>query len=432
MKALILDGALTLRDLADAVGSAMKAELVARDYVVARRDLTALAIPECKGDFGCWTVTPGACVQPGPHREVAAEIIRSDLVVLITDVTFGGYSSALKRQLDHCIPLISPWMTTLDGETHHVPRYARFPDFLVLGLMEGPDAKVARVFERLAQRNALNMHAPRSLSPVLTRAELPQLAGWIKRTLDDLAASGPPMVAAAPVSFVADSNLAIPAAARRALLLVGSPRGGQSVSAAIVAYFNELLTSRGLMVGVEWIGVRPSEQSVRALEAKIAEAEVVGLATPLYVDSLPAPVTETLEMLARVRAKASSRPRLLAIVNCGFPEAVHTDTALAICQLFGRQAHFDWIGGLGVGGGGMLEGKPLAEQGGRARAITRALALTAEAIAQGKIVPEEAQHLVRRLPIPAWLYRLLADRAFRKEAKKHRALDRVSSQPYLE
>jgi len=80
----------------------------------------------------------------------------------------------------------------------------------------------------------------------------------------------------------------------------------------------------------------------------------------------------------------------------------------------------------------MLEGKPLAEQGGRARAITRALALTAEAIAQGKIVPEEAQHLVRRLPIPAWLYRLLADRAFRKEAKKHRALDRVSSQPYLE
>jgi len=292
MKALILDGALTLRDLADAVGSAMKAELVARDYVVARRDLTALAIPECKGDFGCWTVTPGACVQPGPHREVAAEIIRSDLVVLITDVTFGGYSSALKRQLDHCIPLISPWMTTLDGETHHVPRYARFPDFLVLGLMEGPDAKVARVFERLAQRNALNMHAPRSLSPVLTRAELPQLAGWIKRTLDDLAASGPPMVAAAPVSFVADSNLAIPAAARRALLLVGSPRGGQSVSAAIVAYFNELLTSRGLMVGVEWIGVRPSEQSVRALEAKIAEAEVVGLATPLYVDSLPAPVTE--------------------------------------------------------------------------------------------------------------------------------------------
>jgi hypothetical protein len=80
----------------------------------------------------------------------------------------------------------------------------------------------------------------------------------------------------------------------------------------------------------------------------------------------------------------------------------------------------------------MLEGKPLAEQGGRAHAITRALALTADAVAQGKIVPEEAQHLVRRLPIPAWLYRLLADRAFRKEAKKHRALDRVDSQPYLE
>jgi hypothetical protein len=118
------------------------------------------------------------------------------------------------------------------------------------------------------------------------------------------------------------------------------------------------------------------------------------------------------------------------LVNCGFPEAVHADTALAICRLFGEQANLDWIGGLAIGGGGMLAGKPLAELGGRARAVTRALALTADAIAQGRVVPDEAQRLVRRLAIPAWLYRFFADWGFRQDAKRHKTGARLRERPY--
>ena len=55
----------------------------------------------------------------------------------------------------------------------------------------------------------------------------------------------------------------------------------------------------------------------------------------------------------------------------------------------------------------MLAGRPIAEQGGRARAVMRALALTANAIAQGRTVPEEAHRLVRTLPIPASLDRVV-------------------------
>ena len=78
----------------------------------------------------------------------------------------------------------------------------------------------------------------------------------------------------------------------------------------------------------------------------------------------------------------------------------------------------------------MLAGKPLAEQGGRARAVTRALALSANAIARGAIVPEEALRLARTLTIPAWLYRFFGDWGFRQEAKKHGTRARLGDRPY--
>jgi multimeric flavodoxin WrbA len=432
VKALILDGAEALRDMGDSVLAALAPQLEARGYSVTRRDLSRLEIPDCRGDFGCWTVTPGVCVQRGPHQDLARELIQSDLVVWLTPVTFGGYSSALKRLLDHCIPLISPLMTTVDGETHHVPRYQHFPSVLAVGLLETLEPGLARVFERVVRRNVLNMHAQRWASPVLARGELPQVAPLASRWLEDLAASRAPRAAAEPLEVGAARDLP-ESAPRRALLLVGSPRGRASVSAAIATHLQALLCERGLSVATELLhDWRRKDPTLRGLATRLDEADLVALATPLYVDALPAPLTEALELLARGRERASRRARFLAIVNCGFPEAVHTETALAICRAFAQQASLDWIGGLGVGGGGMLAGKPLAELGGRARFVTRALELTAEAVAAGEVVPDEARRVAGKLPIPALIYRLIADWGFREEARRRTAAQRLGDRPYAE
>jgi hypothetical protein len=79
----------------------------------------------------------------------------------------------------------------------------------------------------------------------------------------------------------------------------------------------------------------------------------------------------------------------------------------------------------------MLEGKALAEQGGRARNVTRALALSANAVCQGQVLPAEAQRLARELAVPAWLYRFMADWGFRREARKHGVLRRAGARPYV-
>jgi multimeric flavodoxin WrbA len=433
MKALILDGAAALRDLADAVAAALEPRLAALGYEITRHDLTTLEVPDCNGDFGCWTVTPGVCVQRGPHREVARDMIRSDLVVWLTPVTFGGYSSALKRHLDHCIPLVSPWFAKVGGETHHVARYPRAPSLLAVGLLERADASGEAVFERLVRRNVLNLHAPRFASPRVTREDLPRLASLAAGWLDDLAASRRPPPAAEPLDLSARPDLAA-VAPRRALLLVGSPRGDASVSASLAAHLGALLKERGLVVATEHVHrCLREDPELRRLGVAFREADVVALASPLYVDSLPGPVMAALERLARGNGPGgAARPRFLAIVNSGFPESVHCDTALAICRSFAAEAGADWIGGLAIGGGGMLAGrKPLGEKGGRARNAGRALAATADAVARGVAIPEEAQRLARTLPIPAWLYRFLGDRGFRQEGKKRGTLAQMADRPYV-
>lgn len=58
------------------------------------------------GCFGCWVQTPGVCVIDDAGRDVARAVIQSDLAVFLIPVTFGGYSSELKKAVDRLICLL--------------------------------------------------------------------------------------------------------------------------------------------------------------------------------------------------------------------------------------------------------------------------------------------------------------------------------------
>ena len=123
----------------------------------------------CAGCFKCWVDTPGVCAHHDDGREVAARWVRSDLVVLLTPVTFGGYSSELKKALDHLIPILLPFLGKKGEETHHPQRYERRRDLVVVGGVPAGQAggTEARTFRRLVERNTLNMQPPRWASGVL-------------------------------------------------------------------------------------------------------------------------------------------------------------------------------------------------------------------------------------------------------------------------
>jgi len=103
---------------------------------------------------------PGGCLIDDAAREVSRKMIGSDLVVYVTPITFGGYSSELKKALDRSIGLISPFFTRINGEVHHRKRYAQAPKLLGVGIVHEPDEESERIFKTLIGRNAINMHNP--------------------------------------------------------------------------------------------------------------------------------------------------------------------------------------------------------------------------------------------------------------------------------
>ena len=110
-------------------------------------------------------------------------MIGSDVLVLLTPVTFGGYSSEIKKAMDRSICMVSPFFRRVDGEVHHKLRYRRYPALAAVGVLHEPDEEQERIFGTLVERNALNFASPATAVCVLP-------AGAPPSVVRDLLASG--------------------------------------------------------------------------------------------------------------------------------------------------------------------------------------------------------------------------------------------------
>jgi hypothetical protein len=187
MKATILNGALSGDTFVDAVGAALQDTLQAGGWAVTPWTLRDEKLAYCLGCFECWTKTPGLCRIDDTGRRVAASIIRSDLTIYLTPITFGGYSSELKKAVDRIICLVSPFFQRLDGEVHHQARYARYPDLLGIGVLPAPHPDQEHIFHTLIGRNAINLHAPVHSSIVIYRSQEPATAAAALRDVPSFA-----------------------------------------------------------------------------------------------------------------------------------------------------------------------------------------------------------------------------------------------------
>ena len=424
MKALILDGSHTNDPKASKIVNSLYEHLPNAEAIVLREQ----KIGNCAGDFFCWVRSPGVCNIDDDNRVIAEKIVQSDLVIYLTPVTFGGYSSALKRMVDHQIQNISPFFTTIDGEIHHERRYRRYPNVLTLGWMDQPDAQAEAVFHHLVHRNAINMYVSTSISGLVNR-EL-DLGEQVKNWLDEIKRGSSAPVPALPKTEVASAE-ATPV--RRAVLLIGSPRTKKSTSASLGGYLLEQLGARGIETETVQIYTSfSSAERTRLTLEKLDQADLVVLAIPLYVDSLPAPVIPPLEKNATHRSTGKISQRFAAIANCGFPEAHHNDTALAICEQFAHQMDMTWLGSLALGGGeGLVHGVPLNELDGRAIPLKKSLELAAVSLALGMPIPQQARDLLARPFIPNWQYKLLGRLGWKQQARQYGVEKTLKRQPYL-
>ena len=150
-----------------------RASVEAEGWTVMPWNLRDQKIAYCLGCFECWTKTPGLCRINDTGRDVARAVIGSDLTIYLTPITFGGYSSELKKAVDRIICLISPFFTRIEGEVHHHARYDRYPDLLGVGVLSAPHPAQEQIFRTLIGRNAINLHAPAHRSTVVYRTQDP-------------------------------------------------------------------------------------------------------------------------------------------------------------------------------------------------------------------------------------------------------------------
>jgi len=229
----------------------------------------------------------------------------------------------------------------------------------------------------------------------------------------------------------------------KALLLVGSPKGKKSTSHALGRFLLHKLETGGLVVEEVTIGaaMRSVEDRRLLLEA-VDKAGIFIVSFPLYVDQLPAPVIEAFELIAARRKATGANtttdaagtggriPKIVAIVQCGFPESHQNHQAVDIVRRFAEEAGFRWGGALAMGMGGAIAGRPIEEAGGMVRKTVEALELTAVALLKGENVPEKAVALMAKSLIPKWLYIFVGDRQMKKAAKKRGVHKRMRERPY--
>lgn len=217
------------------------------------------------------------------NRIISEKIMQSDLVIYLTPVTFGGYSSTLKRMVDHQIQNISAFFATVNGEIH-------------IGWMDQPNFQSEAVFRQLVHRNAINMYASTSVTGLMNHeASLDdQIRGW----LDEIkSASSSPV----PALFKTEISYTDATPIHRAALLVGSPRTKKSTSASLGGYLMDQLNARGIETETIQIYTSfKSEERTRLTLEKLDQADLIVLAFPLYVDSLPAPVIAALEKMQHI------------------------------------------------------------------------------------------------------------------------------------
>jgi NADPH-dependent FMN reductase len=388
--------------------------------------LRELKLAHCIGCFACWLETPGVCRFRDAGQEIAQAVMQCDTVTLFSPVSFGGYAPQLKLMVDRFLPTLLPYFGVYHGEVHHRPRYARYPRWVGVGVQRARDAEEAGLFKLVVGRNAINFHAPSyAAEAVQSTDNRAQLQEALRSALD----RQDPFPWREPVKSMIPAGEPLPVSgdaevARRALLIVGSPKTLSSSTSGVLG--EELLGRLGVAGWqTESLTLKPGTfrgEGEAELLAAVDRADLILLAFPLYIDALAYLVTKALEVIAEHRRAAGdgARPQgLVALANNGFPEAHQNNLAFSILRHFAAQSGMVWLGGMALGAGeATIGGHPLkasSASGIPLFRISQALDAAGAALARGEALPAEAWQGIARVPIP-YMPRFIWHRVFMRGA----------------
>lgn len=196
------------------------------------------------------------------------------------------------------------------------------------------------------------------------------------------------------------------------VLLNGSPKSKGSASQVLLEEIGNRLG------GAERILCNARKNQLHAeVIGHLAEADVLVMAFPLYVDGIPSHLLHCMEQLEQELVRARKKKLLVyPIVNCGFYEAHQNLLALEMVKHWCHRAGFIYRQGVAVGGGGML---PAIENTPPGHGPRKKISLALQNLADHILKNDEGETILVSPGIPRFAYKGAAERRWRQRAKEN-------------
>jgi multimeric flavodoxin WrbA len=359
----------------------------------------------------CNEKNPGVCVRKDRGNEIVHGTAQCDLFVIISSISFGGYSALTKKGFERTIPNIHPLFTMHRGELHHRLRYKNHPDLLVLGWQKEKNTEEKNLFNRLAERNATNFLSNRYASRVfsgkldpdyLTRSIIDIMdrlyhGKWIKNTDPEYP------------SMDCSHNNQI----SEWLILVSSGRR-KSNSRSIAEYLKTKLAETGSAVKIIDLAAEGMiDKDMSTIAEQFDKSKGVFFISPLYHDTLSYPAISLMEYLYSRKDDLPKDLPAAVLIHSGYPEPVHSKNAIGIVHNFIETIGWHWTGGFSAGTTSPIGGNPLNEAGFLTKKLRRNLDKTAAALTGNGTVPESVKPV-----LPPRLFCFAGNIMFKKEFKR--------------
>ena len=203
------------------------------------------------------------------------------------------------------------------------------------------------------------------------------------------------------------------------LMIIGSPRLKKSTSYSLAEYLQKGLKQKGWNIHLFFSHqVVIKEQDMKELINKIEHSDIIGIIFPLYVDSIPGPLIQVLEKLGEQKTKRTDQ-KIFTIVNSGFPEPHQSQLAVDMIKDFSKEYQANFIGGLTIGAGGVIGGKPIEQIKHRSKRLITALDLAIESLGQTKTLSKKAEKILLKPIFPKILYNIFANMSWKKRSKRY-------------
>ena len=119
--------------------------------------LRELVIMPCYSCEGCIRKTPGKCVVGDDTENFLKPAAKSNIIIGITKLSFGGYSSDYKKAVDKFALLGTPYYHMHNGKLIHGKRYENITGLYNIGFANDPSEEEIENFNYLTRHNAMNL-----------------------------------------------------------------------------------------------------------------------------------------------------------------------------------------------------------------------------------------------------------------------------------